>query len=55
MKLRDLVRKDKKNVKQAIRNEKRKNRPVPDEWVNVQGDGLGDDVNRGLNNNEGYI
>jgi hypothetical protein len=55
MKLSELVRKDKKSVKQTIRNEKRKNRPVSDEWLNVQGDGLGDNVNRGLNNNEGYI
>lgn len=55
MKLHELVRKDKKSVKQTIRNEKRKNRPVPDEWVGVRGDGTGDNVNRGLNNNEGYI
>lgn len=55
MKLRDLVRKDPKELKRKFKDEKRKKRDVPDEWLNVQGDGLGDNAIRGMNDNEGYI
>jgi len=55
MKLRDIVRKDPKELKRKFKDEKRKKRDVPDEWLNVQGDGLGDNAIRGMNDNEGYI
>ena len=55
MKLRELVRTNKKEVKLTLKSRKLKNRDVPDEWVNIQTDGEGDNARRGFNDNEGYI
>jgi len=55
MKLRDIVRKDRKQVKLELKSQKRKNNIASPEHVDVKADGDGDNAVRGMNDNQGYI
>lgn len=55
MKLRDIVRKDPKELNLKLTSDKRRKRDKPGEWVNIRADGEGDNAVRGFNDNEGYI
>lgn len=55
MKLRDIVRKDPKQMKTTLKAEKRRKKDVPDEWLNVKADGEGDNAIRGFNDADDII
>lgn len=39
MKLRDIVRRDPKQLKITLKAEKRRKKDIPDEWLNIKSDG----------------
>jgi len=55
MKLRDLVRRDKKAIKDELKNKKRKNRPVPDEYSNIIGGGPTTHMDDGIDYHPGPV
>ena len=55
MKLRDIVRKDRKELKLTLKSEKRRKKDSLSEPVNVKPDGEGDNAVRSLGDNKGDI
>ncbi len=55
MKLRDIIRKDPKDLKLTLKSAKRQKKDAVGQDVNIKPDGEGDNAVRGFNDNEGYI
>lgn len=53
MKLRDIVRKDPKDLKPTLKAVKRRKKDPPDEWLRIRTDG--EEANKGVQDGEGIF